>query len=153
MKSQINYKKETFIKIFNKLYFTVPKKNKKIQGIGGWLILPTIGFFLSAGTSIFLFSVTGLSLLSGKAYASDLVIFLFSGINAFLSIYPLVLEFKKKKEFPKWAIVKLWVETVTVALFSLLFGGHSIIFHSTLAAIIWTSYFTTSVRVKNTFVR
>ena len=128
-------------------------KNKKIEGVGGWLILPTIGLFLGAGIWLFNFVIWGLLLFSEESGLYELIVFLTSAIIAFLAIYSLVLEFKKKKEFPKWAITTLWVGVVATILLSVLDGDYSDVFGTTIGAIIWTWYFNVSVRVKNTFVK
>lgn len=127
-------------------------KNKKIEGIGGWLILPTISLFLGAGIWLFNFVIWGL-LFSEESGLYELIIFLTSAIIALLAIYSLVLEFKKKKGFPKWAIATLWVSVVATILLSVLEGDYSDVFGITIGVVIWTWYFNVSVRVKNTFVK
>ena len=128
-------------------------KNKKIEGIGGWLILPTIGLFLGAGIWLFNFFIWGLLLFSEESGLYELIIFLTSAIIAFLAIYSLVLEFKKKKEFPKWAIATLWAGVVAIILLSVLDRDYSDVFGAIIGSVIWTWYFNVSVRVKNTFVK
>ena len=128
-------------------------KNKKIEGIGGWLILPTIALFLGAGIWLFNFFIWGLLLLSEESGLYELIIVLTSAIMAFLAIYSLVLEFKKKKEFPKWAIATLWAGVVATILLSVLDGDYSDVFGTIIGSVIWTWYFNVSVRVKNTFVK
>ena len=128
-------------------------KNKKIEGIGGWLILPTIGLFLGAGIWLFNFFILGLLLFSEESGLYELIIVLTSAIMAFLAIYSLVLEFKKKKEFPKWAIATLWAGVVVTILLSVLDGDYSDVFGTIIGSVIWTWYFNVSVRVKNTFVK
>jgi len=125
----------------------------KIEGIGGWLILPTIGLFLNAIGWLLIFATWESLLFSEKSGLYDLIIFLTSVIISFLEIYSLVLEFKKKKEFPKWAIATLWVGVVATILLSVSDGDYSYVFGTTIGAMIWTRYFNVSVRVKNTFIR
>jgi len=129
-----------------------PVKKEKLEGIGGWLILPTIGLFLAVGLWLFNFVILGLSLSSEESGTYELITFLISMIMAFLAVYLLVLEFKKKKHFPEWAIAYLWAGVLVTILLSVLDGDYSDVFLTVIGAIIWTSYFNVSKRVKNTFV-
>ena len=130
------------------------KKSKQEgpKGIGGWLILPTIGLFIGGTIWALCFLIYGFLLCVGGGF-EEAVIFLVSVLMTILIIYSIVLEFKKRKTFPKWAIITLWVSVVATFIFSLLDGDYSNLFGATLAAIIWTWYFRASIRVKNTFVK
>ncbi len=125
---------------------------KKPKGIGGWLILPTIGLFIAAIVWVFVFIISGLFFLSGEAEVYDLMMLLMAPVLAGLSIFSLFLEFKKKKEFPKWIIVTLWVGVVSTILLSIVDGDYSDNFSVITGSIIWTWYFSVSKRVKNTFI-
>lgn len=125
----------------------------KVEGLGGWLILITIGLFLGAGIWLFSFILWGFLLFSGESSPYGLSIFLLSAVLAYLLIYSLVLEFKKKKEFPKWAIIALWAGVIAAIFLSILDGDYSTLFGAIVGAIIWTWYFKVSKRVKNTFIK
>ena len=128
-------------------------KTKKNISIRGWLILPTIGLFLSAIYGILGFVVGGLSLYLEDSGIYELMIFLSSGIIAFLAIYSLILEFKKREKFPKFVIASYWIGLILTIILSSFDNDYSNIFATTIGAIIWTWYFSVSKRVKNTFVK
>ena len=130
-----------------------PKK-EKLEGIGGWLILPTVGLFLSAGLWLFIFVMTGLLLLLSEEFRIyELTFLLMSPIMAFFAIYSLILEFKKKKQFIKWVIATLWAGVISTIILSILDGDYLDVFLTIISVIIWTQYFNVSIRVKNTFVK
>jgi len=115
------------------------KGNKKLKGIGGWLLLPTIGLFLNILISIFWFWI----------YSYDDLMQYIIGFSMMFSIITLYLEFNYKKSFKIFAIISLWITTFVSLLISITldegFGSGA------LGAIIWTVYFIKSKRVKNTF--
>jgi len=122
---------------------------EKIKGIGGWLILPTLGFFLAG--LIYLYD-----LFSYLPYLSDgtsMFIFLLTAGGLFLVVYSLILEFQHKKEFPKWAIFTLWFQFAEIIIIAFMTLDYSSVFGVLLGAIIWTAYFQKSERVKNTFTK
>jgi len=129
------------------------KDKKELKGIGGWLILPTIGLFLAAGIWLFDFVIYGLLLFLEESGTDELIVFLTSTLIASSAIYSLVLEFKKKKQFPRWAIATLWIGVIATIVLSVLDGDYSAIFGTMVGAIIWTWYFNTSKRIKNTFTK
>lgn len=121
----------------------------EVEGISGWLILPTIGLFIAAA----IWSLLGIGLILTISEEPELIILLVAVIMAFLTIYSLVLEFRKKKEFPKWAIVTLWAGFTANAALSVSDGDYSGALGTIASSIIWTWYFNVSKRVKNTFVK
>jgi len=128
------------------------KKGEELKGIDGWLLLPTINFFILAGLWLFNLIVWGLVWFTNKEENNALAIFLISGVLAFLTIYSLVLEFKHKKQFTRFIIITMWATVVAEMFLMTLteeFSGAS----SLGFAIIWTWYFNVSKRVKNTFVK
>jgi len=126
---------------------------KKVKGIGGWLILPTIGLFIGAFVWLIAFFLYGyISLFEGFSKI-DLAYFLSATIMSFLTIYSLILEFKHKKEFPMWAIYTMWAGVFVTIFLSILDGDYSDLFATLAGTILWSWYFSVSIRVKNTFVK
>ena len=127
--------------------------NKKPEGIGGWLLIPTFAFIVTAIVFIYL-SIWFLIDLS-VGYGYDETAFLIFCIFAFLSCcytYTLILEFRKKKSFPKLAIALLSIGYVSILLMELVVDGTiSNYFSGIIGASLWTWYFIKSKRVKNTF--
>jgi hypothetical protein len=128
------------------------KAKKKIEGIGGWLILPTIGLFFSGLVWVLSFFIWGFLVIK-EFSLYNLTFFLISIILGFLTIYTLILEFKKKKEFPQWVIITLVAGVVATLILSVFDGQYSDLISSIAGAAIWIWYFSVSVRVKNTFVK
>lgn len=132
---------------------------KKPNGIGGWLILPTIGLFLSAILNVFGI-IAGLYLWgSGTWIYTGLseYYFIFIAVSAaileVLVIYALVLEFKKKKLFPKVAIATMWTGVLFSFILAGMDGDPSGLIREIIPSAVWTLYFIVSERVKNTFVK
>ena len=125
---------------------------KKLEGIGGWLLLPTIGLFGAAAIWIFNFITWGIIIFSGRTSIYAITVFVSSIILGSLSIYSLILEFKKKKEFPTWAIATMWISVILGLVVGAIDGIFSGTIQSIIGSIIWTWYFNVSKRVKNTFV-
>ncbi|MCX6742067.1 MAG: DUF2569 family protein [Candidatus Pacearchaeota archaeon] len=136
-------------------------KEKRVQGLGGWLVLLQIGFYWS------IFAILD-ALCNGflNEPASSFALIYVIGYAILLPI-AMVLFYGKRKLFPLFFIILLWVNFLymitngfsfppltDMQLFSLylklsLIGSVS----SFSIAIIWTLYLTKSKRVKNTFVR
>ncbi len=135
------------------------------RGIGGWLVLPLIGVYLTLVSSILVF-FSGLIVLLNSQYVSDRLIptiyfELFINLALFvLSIIALVLFHSKKIVLPKYMIIlyilgflfgfidTLWVMSIVYTpdmIFTLV--------SKFVAPAIWIPYFLISKRVKNTFIR
>jgi len=125
------------------------KKNPK--GIGGWLILPTIGLFLSIIIYLILAVIEIAVVFLGAGTGWDIIYLLTSAGMFGLVVYTLVLEFKKKKEFPKWAIILTALGVVVTIIFSIEDSDYTGLVQSIVFAAIWIGYFLQSKRVKNTF--
>ena len=138
---------------------------KKLKGIGGWLLLYLI--LLSIGQIISLISI--LLVILGEAYFLDsnlnpgtLLIILFLG---FIAIFKTI---KKSKKAKKWNLEFLWLLILITFLSEAwkishvdfsdpikelwFIEGISTIFWTTLHSVIWIIYWKKSERVKNTFV-
>jgi uncharacterized membrane protein len=129
-------------------------KKNKLKGIGGWLILPTIGLVL--GVLLYFLAFLIFVLLLMMEGPTPLALFgTFIGILfTILSSYLLYIEFKERKEFPMYFIGYMWLSIVTLVIFSFLTETNPAEFVvNFIVAIIWTVYFQKSVRVKNTFVK
>lgn len=129
------------------------EKTKECKGIGGWLILPTIGLVIASALYIF---VCLILLFELNGSVNVFAVFLFSGLFAYLSIKTLILEFKHKKEFPIWAVSLMWAEVIIVFSGEIILGIEVLIFEyfpSIVGIVIWTLYFKKSKRVKNTFIK
>lgn len=131
------------------------EKANEPKGIGGWLILPTIGFFINAATWLFYLFIFGVSSFTEEfdffvVSLSLVSILLFSSL-----VYTIMLEFKKKRQFPTWAILNLWLSLILVFINLVLSGDPSVIIGLIFQLIgigIWTAYFSDSKRVRNTFI-
>lgn len=131
------------------------KVEEKLKGLDGWLILPTILFFILAMLGIGV-------LISGIIISAINFTTLSIGLLSFLSIYILYLEFKHKKEFPKYAIVGNWCYFISFLIIAMLnsasvedFSYSNFVFSLLLGIImpiVLTVYFLRSERVKNTFI-
>lgn len=126
---------------------------KEYEGIGGWLLLPTISFFIIGILWLFCFIMYGIAIFSPEGNLNDFVTFLVSIPLTGLSIYSLVLEFKRKKLFPRLAIITLWVGAIATIILSLVDKDYSEVGGGVIGAALWTWYFCSSERVKNTFVK
>ena len=116
-------------------------KEKKLEGIGGWLILPIIGFSITILLQL-------LDLMDSFLYYNLEDVFVYMAGNllviAFSSV-ALIMIFKKKKEAITWAIVALSING-----FINLIGAAYV---GVIGSVIWIFYFIKSERVKNTFVK
>jgi len=156
------------------------EKETELTGIGGWLIFPIIGLFISPFLIFFnfinlflpIFTDETIALLTTKGseyYVPGLSALLFFEILGnllllFGSIYLLVSLFKKFKSFP---IHFIYFRLFLIVFLSLdlffayiLFPSEPVFdletsrefFRSIIATIIWVPYMLYSKRVKNTFV-
>jgi len=115
-------------------------EEKKIEGIGGWLIIPIIGFFLTIALQLVDFLDSWI-----YYYLEDVVIYMAG--NLFLIAFAtvaLIMIFLKKKEAKTWAIVTLSISALSNLVYASYIGA--------IAGFIWIMYFLKSERVKNTFV-
>lgn len=147
------------------------------SGLGGWLILPMLGLFLTIGNQLMSLTSAGqvfgsLGALNGLQSQMVIVEF-FLNLAIFLAwpIALLVLFFNKDRKFPRNYIIWQIVGAVFVVLD--LFAGYALfaqVYESTgtpffdtatlrgligsvVGVCIWIPYMMNSVRVKNTFVR
>jgi len=126
---------------------------KKPIGIGGWLIFFTVAMSLGLIMYIFLAIILGFAALFDTISLWDQVHLLTSVVMVVLISHVLYLEFKKKKEFPKWMIVSIWVGMVVSFPYLIEEGEFTSLPRDIGVAILWTMYFIKSKRVKNTFVK
>jgi len=129
-------------------------KNEKIpKGIGGWLLLPTVGFFVAFVLCLLFAVAMTFSLIFEEGGFWEgfylIIVIVYLPIIAFT----LYLEFKKKKEFPKWVITLSCVGVFVSFLFSIEDGDYSGVPKDFLTSLLWIVYFHQSKRVKNTFVK
>ncbi len=133
-------------------------KEKKLKGLGGWLILVQIGFILSILMSLeFLLYPYGKSVITflQQTYniPSRITIILYCSIILFY-VYSLFLMYQKKKGFVNLAIFTLWytfgINAILVLIISRDFMN---LLFALASAILWVVYFKQSKRVKNTFVK
>ena len=134
---------------------------RKVQGIGGWLIFPTIGLIVSILGFLGLSLLSALEIFSGEGNKVLYIVLLCYLTISFFATYSLVLEFKKKKTFPKLAISTMWIAIPLLLIATFVEGyegpeeiGYEIgqMVKIIISNIIWTEYFLKSKRVKNTFV-
>jgi len=126
-----------------------PQKKEKLKGIGGWLIIPIIGLFLSIILVLY-------DLLSMNAiYEFDFYIGLLSLLDIgllILVITSLVLVFNKKKSAPKLIIAFYITNIILQTVVAVLIEDYSGIAAPWVGGAIWILYFLKSKRVKNTFI-
>lgn len=137
----------------------------KLAGIGGWLILPAIGFVLGPIIGVIML-IPAFQMYSevaragyGGIYALELVVGL--GLLAFV-IYAAALFFQKKEKAPRVIIGLIIVSLVASgALLVIELGAGAEVFaretikqliRDIIGAAIWIPYFRVSKRVKATFV-
>jgi len=119
-------------------------ENKKVQGVGGWLLLYVIilGFGLVSFPLLFI-------------YGSQLGIVLsFALILWLINLSEFILIFTKKKWVPTYLIAAIWMIFI-INLGNLLNvgGGFISLVPGIAVNIAWTLYFIKSKRIKNTFIK
>jgi hypothetical protein len=124
------------------------REENKLKGLGGWLVLVQIGFWIGLI----------LSFENLFYYDSSEKSWIFWFLFTFLLIYSLFLMYNHDRKFPFFAIITIWAPTPYL-LFMIIPNLNYILeilgtdlFLSTISAIIWTWYFRVSKRVKITFV-
>jgi len=145
----------------------MPKLDKKLRGIGGWLILFQIIVYLILLIDIvFLVSIitTLFPIIFNFIFLDQLVYAIMFMIDAIFIIFSLNLFYRKKKMFPRFMKISLWLfyaffvyqnynfamsQPIRPTILSLIFS-----FLIPLAVVILlVSYLKRSKRVKNTFVK
>jgi len=131
---------------------------KEPKGIGGWLLVPTIAFLLFAAYYLFVFIIIipeNFSMLVELLRENSTYLFIFIlfrtllfGLTGVLCIYTLILEFKKKESFPKWASRTLHANLILFAISAPLKSTIIVL----LLTILGDAYLSKSQRIKNTFV-
>lgn len=146
--------------------------SQETQALGGWLVLPAIGLFLTPFVMLFQLFSTGYfdkSIwngfeLGGYEHYNELNVFL--GFELFsviffivFSVLLLVLFFRKRTSFPILIIYFYAINLTTMIFSSFVLNKYGVpdptaaqdIFKAVLSAAIWIPYFLKSNRVKNTF--
>jgi len=126
----------------------MPKQ--KLKGIGGWLIFPIIGLFISI--PILLYDLLSTNVLYEFSF--------YIGLLSFLDIILLVLVvvalfsiFNRKKYAPQ-IMISFYIANIMIQLviaFLIQDGGG--LLYPIIGGAIWIPYFIVSKRVKNTFVK
>jgi hypothetical protein len=136
------------------IYFLIKgsekKSKKKLVGIGGWLILPTIILILSGIVCIFSLFLIPKIILNGTIQ-ENIFLILFGIIGSILIPFTLFYEAKRKKLFPKLAISTLGILYILDAFYFYLETNYVTAISNILVILILTIYLLKSQRVKNTF--
>lgn len=156
-------------------------RNKQISGIGGWLIIPMIGLFITPirlgymlvtmHLQIFLSGAWGVLTRPGSAAYHPLwapiLLFEIFGNTILMSwaVALLILLFTKSPHFPRW-IILFYLASLAIVALDMVFcqsipavaeqndpSAMKELFRSIVAALIWIPYFIKSERVKNTFLK
>lgn len=126
----------------------MPKE--RIKGIGGWLILPIIGLFVSIPILLY-------DLLSTNAlYEFDFYIGLLSFLDIILLIWIIIALFSifNKKKYTVQIMVSFYIANIIIQLvIAFLIEDFSGLISPIIGGAIWIPYFILSKRVKNTFVK
>lgn len=123
---------------------------KKLQGLGGWLIFPIIGFIIAIPV-YFLYIFLRISELIQSFFVLTLILYI---ILICLFIVTLVFAFTKSKKAPLFFIITFWTQYFVLNILAwILIGFSSSVIIGLSAPIIWTLYFIKSKRVKNTFTK
>jgi len=121
---------------------------EKIKGIGGWLILPIIGLFVSIPILLY-------DLLSMNAiYEFNFYIGLLSLIDVVFLIFTVVALFPifhKKKYVPQIMITFYAANIVLQLVIAIMVSDYTGLTQPAIGGVIWIPYFLKSERVKNTF--
>ena|SRR3989338_9541726 len=123
----------------------------KITGLGGWLILPIIGLFVSI--CVLLYDLLSLSV---NEYEFDVYIGLLSFLDIILLIWAAIALFSifNKKKYTPQIMISFYIANIIIQLvIASLIEDYSEVFFPIVAGAIWISYFITSERVKNTFIK
>lgn len=122
----------------------------KLKGIGGWLILPIIGLFLSI--PVLLYDLLSISTL----YEFDFYIGLLSFLDIVLIAWIIVALFSifNKKKYAPQVMISFYVANIIIQLvIAFLIMDYSGLVAPIVSGAIWISYFIKSERVKNTFTK
>jgi len=122
-----------------------PEDKIKLEGIGGWVILPIIGLF---GSIIVL--LDELIMLFGFLEGNEIFIVL-DIAWILLIIYTLIAIFQKKKTAIRLAMIAFAVNGLT-NLIAVFYVGDVPSFAGVIGSVVWMFYFAKSRRVENTFV-
>ena len=125
-------------------------KEEKVEGIGGWMILPIIGLFISI--PVLLYDII--------STVANYQISLFTGIVIFIEllfvifiIIALVSIFNKKRYVPQLMVAFYIANFVFQAVVSFLADDYTGLGSAFIMWAIWIPFFLISERVKNTFVK
>jgi len=125
------------------------EKENKIEGIGGWLIIPIIGFFIT----IIINFLAVINLFLSYSFTDAVNSVLLYLILITFSIIALNMIWKKRKDAKFWCIVALSFYGIINLATSFLNGdGSPYILGGMVGTILWITYFIKSKRVKNTFI-
>jgi len=130
----------------------------KKEGLGGWMILPTVYFFISLFLMGFLATGVFTAVMSifvgiegalGNLASSSMHLISFA-----LILTTIIFEFKKKQIFPKFAIITLWAVFILTSLNAIIFLEFTVqqVLKDVAMPVILTLYLLKSQRVKNTFI-
>jgi len=150
-------------------------------GIGGWLLLPMIGLFISPARLAYILVTVHIPLVLSGAWGiltapgseayhplwGPLLLFEIFANTLLLcwAIVLLILLFTKSHHFPKWIILFYLASLVIVAVDTVLGGlipavaeqndpsSKQELIRAMIATAIWVPYFIKSERVKNTFIK
>ena len=122
-------------------------KNKELEGIGGWLILPFIHLF------VYIIIVL-IDLVSISEVLQELVLFVLSIDLILLGMYivTLIFAFQKKRIAKNLFIASYSANIIVALILAFGFGATENLASSILGGVLWVWYFSVSERVKNTFV-
>ncbi len=144
---------------------SIEAEDQALVGIGGWLILPAIGFVLGPIIGV-IGLIAALGMYSdvanagyGGIYALEILVIV--GLFCFM-VYAASLFFRKKSNAPRTIITLLIVSIIaSIALLVIELGAGAEVFavetgkqlvRDVIGAAIWIPYFRVSKRVKATFV-
>jgi|SRR3989344_4023686 len=138
------------------------KKRTKNNIWEGWLALLTLSLVFTSLKNIIFTLVLLLSVLFNyiKFNYNFIITFIISLAISFFFIYTIVCEIKKRKEFPKLAIIAIWLEICSKFLIADLLSNANISIEYwnkefialLLIAIVWTVYLLKSKKVRTVFM-
>jgi hypothetical protein len=123
---------------------------EKIKGIGGWLILPIIGLFISL--PVLLYDLLSTNAMYEFSFYIGLVSFLDVILLGFV-IYALFSIFNKKKRTLQIMISFYIINIIIQLVLAFLIEDFSRIIQPVIGGLIWIPYFIYSKRVRNTFTK